>query len=134
MKTPDKIVEVLRTDKVQTSHYKWYYYFKEFKPRLVKLENKLYKIDNSYGMSVKGFVITTINNKIEGVNILGYHPNAAPLTNHFILPKYISYSEFNKKSYNLIIQRIELFDLDIKHFFNPTNNMKIKWWEGEDAH
>jgi hypothetical protein len=134
MNGSDRTVEVIRTDKTQKIYYKWFYYFTEIKPQKVKFENKLYKIDNSYGMTVKGFIVTTINNKIEVVNVLGYHPNAAPLSNHLALPTNVIYKEFNKESYKLIKQLIERFDLDRPYFFNPTNEMKVRWWDGIYEH
>jgi hypothetical protein len=133
MRSPDKTVEVIRTDKTQKFYFRWYYYFTEVKPRTVKSKNKLYKIDNSYGMTVKGFIVTTINNKIEVVNVLGYHPNAAPFSNHFVLPTNVMYKEFNKESYKLIKQLIEIFDFDRPHFFNPTSEIKVRWDDGTYA-
>lgn len=122
---PDKIIEIVEKDRGQNVFHRWNYYFINIIPSTALIENKTYRILDTNGMNVYGFVVKTINEKVENVNIFGYHPNAAPISNCFHLSKKLRYTPFNKKTLKKIIASIERFDLTNKYHFNPKNRIRI---------
>lgn len=122
---PDKVFETVEVDRGKKIIHRWYYYFCTIVPSMAIIENKTYRIADTNGMNIQGFVVKTINDKIDIINVFGYHPNSTPISNCFHISKRLQYKPFNKGNLKKIIKNIQTYNLTENFNFNPIHRIKI---------
>lgn len=86
-------------------------------PRKLIFKNELFKITKiSKKFEIKGYVVKTVNGKIDMVILSCPHPNAYPRTGEFCIPHGLRKHNFAENSNKMIISMLSCFNLDDCYF------------------
>jgi len=96
------------------------------KPRKLIYKNEIYtitKLANKF--EVDGFIVKTVNGKIDMVILDNPHPNAIPKSGEFCIPHSLRKYNLTNKSKNMITNMLLCFNLD-DCYFTPWDEIQYK--------
>jgi hypothetical protein len=96
------------------------------KPRKLIFRNEIYDIIKlPMKFDIAGYVVKTVNGKIDMVILNNPHPNAIPSTGEFCIPQNLRKYELTSNSKNMITSMLLCFNLD-DCYFTPWDEIEYK--------
>lgn len=95
-------------------------------PHKLLYRNQIHEIiDIDPKFVISGFVIKTVNDKIDQVLLKNPHPNANPKTGDFCIPSSLREHELSKNTIKMIENMLCCFNLD-DCYFTPWDEIKYQ--------
>ncbi len=95
-------------------------------PQKLIYKNELYRITQlAEKFEIKGYVVKTVDNKIDMVILNNPHPNAIPRTGEFCIPNNLRQHELTKETNSMIVSMLSCFNLD-NCYFTPWDEIKYE--------
>ncbi|MCK5617689.1 hypothetical protein KAR91_88310 [Candidatus Pacearchaeota archaeon] len=95
-------------------------------PRKLIYKNDLYQITKlAKKFEIKGYIVKTVNDKIDMVILNNPHPNAIPRTGEFCIPNSLRRHKLTKESKSMIFSMLSCFNLD-DCYFTPWDEIKYE--------
>ena len=100
-------------------------YIEKIKPNRAIKEKNAYEIVYVPSQFIlNGFIVTTTNQLVQSIHILGLHPNADLNTKQFCLPNHKMETEYNDIYYDLLRTNLKTYYLDNAHFIPEKIELK----------
>ena len=95
-------------------------------PNKLIFRNEVYEIiDINRKFTIKGYVIKTVDGKVDMVILNNPHPNANPRTGEFCIPSYLRSYTLNEKTLQFIESMLRCFNLD-NCYFTPWSEIEYR--------
>ncbi len=95
-------------------------------PKKIIFKNEIYRITKlADKFEISGYIIKTVNGKIDMVILNNPHPNAIPSTGEFCIPHSLRKNKLNENSNSMIISMLSCFNLD-SCYFTPWDEMQYE--------
>jgi len=100
-------------------------YIEKIKPEKAIKEKNAYEIVYvSPQFILNGFIVTTINDIVQNIHILGLHPNANLDTKEFCIPDHKKEVLYDEIYYDLLRSNLKTYYLDNSHFIPEKLELK----------
>ena len=95
-------------------------------PRKLIFKNEIYQIKKlANKFEISGYVVKTVNGKIDMVILNNPHPNAIPKSGEFCIPSGLRKNTLSRKSNSMIISMLSCFNLD-DCYFTPWDEIQYE--------
>jgi len=102
-------------------------------PRKLIFNQQLYKITSlNEKFNLKGYIVKTVDGKIDMVTLKNPHPNAHPKTGEFCIPSTLRKHEINDNTNKMIKNMLICFNLD-DCYFTPWDEIQYEKLEVSGA-